>query len=270
MNSHYPSIKQGFGLFGLGIVCHIIAGIAALGLSSDWQLFAVQLVANLLVLVIALHLKWGQVDFLHFFHDNRKFNPGILVVLIVFNVAYVYFMDPIIELIPMPDWIEEMFAEMMIKNLGTFLAMAILAPIGEELLFRRTFLPGLVRNYGETKGILWSAFFFSVFHLNPWQGINAFILGVFLAWIYLRTRNIWVPIFLHFFNNSMSFAVFYFTDDPFAESPNFLGEYQWLILMVISGVVIYLCIRILQRLFIPIDPCKEDQEETEPQEHLEI
>ena len=270
MNSHYPTIKQGFGLFGLGIGCHLIAGLASYGISNDWQLFAGQLVANLLVLAVALRLKWGEVDFAFYFSKDKKFSLWVLPVLMVFNIAYIYFMDPILELMPMPEWVEEMFAEMMNKSLGTFLAMAILAPVGEELLFRKTFLPGLVKNYGETTGILWSAFFFAVFHLNPWQGLTAFCIGIFLAWIYLRTQNIWVPIFLHFFNNSLAFAFYYFSEDPYEETPDYLGEYQWLILMVISGVVMYLCVRILQRLFIPLEPCKEDQEETEPQEHLEI
>ena len=66
MNSHYPTIKQGFGLFGLGIGCHLIAGLASYGISNDWQLFAGQLVANLLVLAVALRLKWGEVDFAFF------------------------------------------------------------------------------------------------------------------------------------------------------------------------------------------------------------
>ena len=269
MNKNYPSIKASFGLFGLSIGCQVIAGLDTMGLDTGMLLFTSQLISNLLILAIALNFRYHRVDFRLFFQDSGSFNLLIIPVLMIFNVAYILFMDPITTLIPMPDFIKEIFEDAIGKDLLSYLGIAIIAPIGEELLFRRLMLPGLVRNYGERKGIIWSAFFFALFHLNPWQGISAFFIGIFLAWLYLRTRNIWVPIFLHFFNNSLSFAVFYFTDDAFAEPPNYLGEYQWLILMVISGGLMYLCIRILQRLFIPLEPCIEDLEEIEHQEPSE-
>ena len=38
-------------------------------------------------------------------------------------------------------------------------------------------------------------------HLNPWQGIAAFLLGAWYGWIYYKTRSLKTTIFLHFLNN---------------------------------------------------------------------
>lgn len=264
MNQKYPNITQCFGLFGLAIGCQVISGVVTSGLPAGWLLFCSQLISNLLILAIALNFRYKTVDFRYLLAGHRKINLLVLPAVIFFTIGYILFMDPIVSLIPMPESIQQLFKASIHKDVTTYLGLAIIAPLGEEFLFRRLMLPGLVRNYGMQKGIIWSAFFFSLFHLNPWQGISAFFIGVFLAWIYLKTSNIWVPIVVHWFNNSASFAFFYYMDDPFAATPNFLGAYQWLILMVISAVCMYLCLRILQRQFIPMEPCNEDQEETGP------
>lgn len=250
MKENYPNIKQCFGLFGLSILCQLGAGFATFGLSNGPMLFASQLISNLLILSIALNFKYEQVDFRALFQDRSKFKPVIIPILILFNIAFVTVIDPIIALIPIPDSIKEIFVKMLSKDIWAYLGIAVVAPIGEELLFRRLMLPGLVKNYGVRNGILWSAFFFALFHLNPWQGISAFLIGIFLAWLYLKSNNIWLCIFLHFFNNSMSFAFFYFSDDPFMTLEDMIGfNYQLFGIIGISLVCMYFCFRLLQQQF---------------------
>ena len=36
------------------------------------------------------------------------------------------------------------------------------------------------------------------------QLITCVTLGIFFAWAYLKTGNIWAPVLLHFFNNNLS------------------------------------------------------------------
>jgi hypothetical protein len=56
-------------------------------------------------------------------------------------------------------------------------------------------------------GILLTSFFFGVIHLHPAQGIMAFLMGLCLHFAYLMTRSLWVPISLHFLNNSLSVLI---------------------------------------------------------------
>ena len=248
MNTHYPNLKQSWGLFGLGIATQVIAALVISGLPGSLGILVGQLVSNILIIAIALKFKNASID--HLFSARRSVSPLLFPILIVFNLAFLCVNDPIVELIPMPDFVAEMFEQMFEKDIYTFLAVAMVAPIGEELLFRRIMLPGLVQNYGERNGILWSAFFFAVFHLNPWQGIGAFFIGLFLAWLFLRTRNIWLCIFLHFFNNALSFLAFIYFDDAMMSITDFTGYgYQLAIVVLLSLICMYFCIRMLQRHF---------------------
>jgi hypothetical protein len=109
---------------------------------------------------------------------------------------------PIVSTIPMPDFIRDMFMRLAQKQ-GLFglITLVVAAPILEELIFRGIVLEGLLKRYSPIKSILISALFFGLIHLNPWQLISAFVIGIVMGWVYYRTRNLLLPIFLHFVNN---------------------------------------------------------------------
>jgi hypothetical protein len=44
-------------------------------------------------------------------------------------------------------------------------------------------------------------------HLNPWQALIAFVSGLFLGWLYLEFRTLWLCIFIHAYNNILAFFV---------------------------------------------------------------
>ena len=92
--------------------------------------------------------------------------------------------------------------------------VALVAPIVEELLFRGVILDGLLKNYSPTKAILWSAVIFGVAHLNPYQFISAFIIGILMGWVYWRTGSLLLCIIIHFINNSFAFVPSWFFDVP--------------------------------------------------------
>ena len=81
--------------------------------------------------------------------------------------------------------------------------VVILAPIFEELLFRK-FLLDRVANFGEVPAMLLSGFMFGLYHANLSQFVYAFAIGCFFAFIYLRTGNIAYTIVLHMIINGAS------------------------------------------------------------------
>ena len=84
--------------------------------------------------------------------------------------------------------------------LGPVLSVSIL----EEGLFRGLILYGFLRNYPLKKALVFSALLFAFVHLNPWQFVGAFILGVVFGWWFSRTRSLWPCIVGHILNNSIA------------------------------------------------------------------
>ncbi len=87
-------------------------------------------------------------------------------------------------------------------------ALVIMAPLTEELFFRGLLLHGFRLRYGRTKAMVASAAFFSLAHLTPNQLIPAFLAGIFLAWLLLETRSLWLTLFTHaVFNGTAAISV---------------------------------------------------------------
>jgi membrane protease YdiL (CAAX protease family) len=76
--------------------------------------------------------------------------------------------------------------------------------IGEELWCRGFLGRGFLGRYGVIPGVLLTSFFFGAIHVDPHQGTMAMILGLFLHYVYLTTRSLWMPMLLHFLVNSTS------------------------------------------------------------------
>ena len=119
---------------------------------------------------------------------------------------------PVVNLIPMPEVFKEIFV--FNPNLCTFLTIVIAAPLLEELIFRGVMLDGLLKRYSPVKAILVSSILFGFVHLNPWQFVGAFLIGVFIGWIYYHTRSLSLAIIIHAVNNFVSF-LFVFIGEKF-------------------------------------------------------
>lgn len=87
------------------------------------------------------------------------------------------------------------------------LMIGIIAPIGEELAFRalayrrmRDYMPAWL-------SIILSSLIFGIYHGNLIQGIYAFILGLVLAYVYEKYKNILAPILVHAAANTLSVTI---------------------------------------------------------------
>lgn len=108
--------------------------------------------------------------------------------------------------IPWLNGFYESFMEVMGKMIGgkfwsSFLLAAIFAPIFEEWLCRGMVLRGLLSKMKPGWAIVVSALFFALIHMNPWQALNAFIIGVIMGYIYYKTGSLWLTMLVHFVNN---------------------------------------------------------------------
>jgi membrane protease YdiL (CAAX protease family) len=76
--------------------------------------------------------------------------------------------------------------------------------LGEELWCRAFLGRGLVGRHGPVMGVILTSAFFGAIHGDPHQGTMAAVLGLALHYSYLTTRSLWIPMLLHFLNNSLS------------------------------------------------------------------
>jgi membrane protease YdiL (CAAX protease family) len=106
------------------------------------------------------------------------------------------------ELIPPPAWVVEVFRRVLeyhtpLEFLGVFFFLVVIAPLTEELLFRGLFLHRLSEAYGSRVAVGGSALCFGIFHILPWQAVGAALVGIYLGWLVVRTRSVFVPMFAH-------------------------------------------------------------------------
>lgn len=157
--------------------------------------------------------------------------------LIVVLVAMSQGFSILTEFLKLPDLIEEIVQEILDMPLGV-LAIAIIGPIGEELAFRSGIIGKLKRMGWRDASAIWvSAIAFGVVHLNPTQIFYATILGLFLGWVYVRTRSVIPCMVLHIVNNSVSVIGSYCMDDPTISAAEYYGT--------IGAVVVMICCLVL-------------------------
>jgi membrane protease YdiL (CAAX protease family) len=86
--------------------------------------------------------------------------------------------------------------------LSNFIFVGMVAPIVEELLFRKLLIDRVVK-YGEGIAIVTSALMFGLFHGNFTQFFYAFGLGLMFAFVYCRTGKLRYSIGLHMIINTL-------------------------------------------------------------------
>ena len=106
---------------------------------------------------------------------------------------------------------EHLFQQL--PGIGMLLAFALvgslLAPIGEELLFRGLILRGLQERWRLRTGsaIVISSLLFALIHVSPLALLPLFCIGTAFAIVRVRTGSLWIPIGMHAANNAVSFAL---------------------------------------------------------------
>ncbi len=82
----------------------------------------------------------------------------------------------------------------------------VLTPIAEETFFRGFVLMGLVQRFGIVKAAAASSLLFALAHIHIGLLLPTFLLGLLLAWLYLRTRSVWSCALTHLAFNGLAFA----------------------------------------------------------------
>lgn len=119
---------------------------------------------------------------------------GLIITMLLSGAIQVNIGNPVQELINSTD---------IMFNL---LVICIMAPIFEEILFRKLLIDRTIK-YGAKVSIIISALIFGFFHGNLNQFFYAFLMGGFLAYVYVKTGKITYTMILHAIVNFMGSVV---------------------------------------------------------------
>ena len=168
----------------------------------------VMVLGNGLIFTFLMHYK--SLSYRELFHSSSSSKtatvlvlfPAIALTIPVLVLAISSLLDFLVWLVPLSDWEVAMFARMGSGSFSNVVYACVLAPVLEEMLFRGIILRSFLRQYAKWTAIVGSATLFGFAHMNIYQFVGALIMGVFLGWLYERTRSLLPCIALHATFNS--------------------------------------------------------------------
>lgn len=90
-----------------------------------------------------------------------------------------------------------------------FVALVIIAPIVEEMIFRGLMLPAYSRQFGIIPAAFATSVLFGAVHWQLNVGIITFVMGLLLSWLYYTTRSLWPAIMFHSLKNLIAFVLIF-------------------------------------------------------------
>jgi len=155
--------------------------------------------------------KFKMVD-LHPNHISVSFIATIIVLFTAANVVYVYHKILkvfYIEIKPPP--IEQILKGSDSISLWLMcFGIIVLAPISEEIIFRRFIFAYLAARGGFISAMLLTAGLFAVIHMSLYSLPALFLLGIGFQLIYLKFGSLYPAILMHSFNNAIAVALLLF------------------------------------------------------------
>lgn len=142
--------------------------------------------------------------------DSNNFGTrggfAMAVIVSIATLAAAFVCEPVSVMLPdMPETLKKSLELLMDGPLwAALLSVSVFAPLFEEWLCRGLVLRGLMKHMNPTGAILVSAAFFAILHMNPWQAIPAFLLGILFGYVYYRTGSLKLTMLMHCVNNTFS------------------------------------------------------------------
>lgn len=177
-------------------------------LSNDTTLVLISVIGSVLTIALFVWRKWVVLSRTHL-----RSNPWFTLLWVVFlGLGSILPLQWIYEQlnISLSMEMEEMFKSIMGNRWG-YLALGILAPLAEEMVFRGAILRTLLNYFNGRMywvPIIVSALLFGLVHGNMAQLLNAFLIGILLGWMYYRTESIVPGIVLHWVNNTVAYTMY--------------------------------------------------------------
>lgn len=142
-------------------------------------------------------------------------NISFVGMLLAIGCSFLFFLlldrglDPIFEgIFPQSEQGYQEMLESLIKSpLTSLIQVCVLAPVIEEILMRGVVLGGLKNSYGTVTALLISAALFACLHFNMVQTLSAFVCGIVLGLLYIKTSSIFCCMIAHGGYNLITYII---------------------------------------------------------------
>jgi membrane protease YdiL (CAAX protease family) len=210
----FPTAYQAFLLYVALVLCEVVVSSALrdangmLGLSREQHQALTVLLGNGCVFALVMHFR--NITYRSLFHDSPSsvkatlalIVPPVLLLVPALLMFMGYVQELLVRIAPLSAWEEQFFERVGANDIATVLAVCVLAPVLEEMLFRGIVLRGFLERYSRSTAIIGSAVLFGAVHLNMYQFLVGLVAGTILGWLYERTRSLIPCIALHGAYNS--------------------------------------------------------------------
>lgn len=197
--------------------------------SGWWTLVIAQGASAVIMFILTALIYWYAVEKKKWSDFNSRKEPLLYFLLftLIIHLTFLPFssyLGSINEAIQLPESLSGL--ERMMKNMeesakeltdfigksdtfgqlfASFLVMAVIAGIGEELIFRGLIQRKFMKAFKNYHVAIWvSAFIFSAIHFQFYGFLPRLMLGALFGYLYVWSGNIWVPIFAHILNNALA------------------------------------------------------------------
>ena len=271
---YVPGVKGMFGFIGWFLLGALLAGIVAAILKlfmsdqaiTDYGMIVMYPLQFLPAMVYAANQSRKNMMFdPGYVLDNKHFAPYgfwlLVLVTIVMTFASMFAFD-------LPNYwnmqltnkssILSKFYDLLMETIkqmtggpfwSSFLVVAIFAPIFEEWMCRGMVLRGLLTKMKPGWAIVISALFFAVIHANPWQALNAFLIGLVMGYVYYKTGSLILTMLIHFINNGTAVVLSNIESlKDYDYWIDILGKQHYYLVFVASCVVLVACLMVFSRI----------------------
>ena len=200
--------------------------------------------------------RWA--DFLTLDKIPSMQNIVLGIIILLAALPFVQYTIMLNKMLPLPEWMHsvENETETMLKGLlkmdytyeilVNVLVIALIPAIGEELVFRGVLQQKLIESLGKNHHLaVWlTGAVFSAIHLQFEGFFPRMILGAVLGYLFYYTKNIWVSIAAHFFNNASQVIAYQAFKEEKTELDLEKIDVPWsaglLSLAIVIGLIYYL------------------------------
>lgn len=183
--------------------------------SSNGTIVSVSIAFSLVILsfltVLIIRLRGGSISYYLAF---RRFSMavgigmfGLLVLFMIASQALTYFLDkmPLVFVDPLYQSVSSVWL--------LILALVVIAPIYEEILFRGLFWSAIEEQFSAESGVqgavvasFITSFIFAIIHLQYglYEIGTIVILALIFSYARYKSGSLWLPILLHIINNGLA------------------------------------------------------------------
>ena len=267
---HTPWYSRVALWIGIGLLCMILTvvgfmlvGDAQSTESLKWLQFWQTLTVFILPALTAVYL-WSEkpLEWLHLNQGMTWQTAGVAVGMMLLAIPAINLLSWLNQQIVLPAglhdlevWMQNMeetakqMTERFLKtdNIGGLLVniglMALLPAIGEEMTFRGV-IQGLFSPKQKKAAIWIAAVVFSFIHFQFYGFVPRMLMGALFGYMLVWTGSLWVPILMHFTNNSVAVVSYYLTE-RYAPDSTWMDEFgsgsTWYVGVLSLMAIIVIC-----------------------------